>query len=709
MFCGGEAVSSWLYTRRLSAHFGRMISNVRARTSENEADPQMPSILFLPRVELVRFAIAFSVMLRTGEAIRWAVPVLLAIVLLVSSTSAQTTIHVPADVSTIQGAIQSASNGDTVLVAAGTYRENIDFLGKAITVEGASAATTILQGGSAPGAVVRFISGEGRSSILSNFTIQDGVPAAVPDAGGILVYRASPTIRNNIIQKNTGCGIGGFDSSPLIAGNLITGTFGLQEWEFYAVCRDPPGDNSPPPYGPNYAQSLPGNGSGIILAGLPIDGRQAQIVGNTIENNSAYDCAGGIWLSDAGAPLIENNIIANNYSYFSGAIQAWGNVAPIVIQNLVYDNIGDSTKIFNPAGYANPAIDIVGYGLAFGGITAVFAENTVVNNQALYQSYFVEWQFSSQVYIETGPSTVPIYNNIIIGEGTLPALTCGGDFQGTLGLVPQLSHNDILVTDGGAAPASGSCAGQIGTNGNISADPLFASTDTSAANPFQLQLSSPAVDAGDNNAPDLPSEDILGHPRIQNARGLPSAIIDMGVYEYPGVPAPLPPPDFTLQVAPSSLTLGSSAQGEITVTLTPNSAFTGPVALSCGSLPATLSCSFRPQSVFLTSGIMQTATLVIAATTQANSSSPGAIHGISAISSGILFSVIFILPPLGRKKHARQLLALCILALVPLLLSSCADFVLTPHGQPASYSITVIASSSSVQSTHTANVLVTVQ
>jgi parallel beta-helix repeat protein len=646
---------------------------------------------------------------RAIKGILWYVPVPLAMVMIMSSASGQTTIHVPADVSTIQGAIRSASNGDTILVAPGTYRENIDFLGKAITVEGASAATTILQGGSAPGAVVRFTSGEGRNSVLSNFTIQGGVPAAVPDAGGILIYRASPTIENNIIKNNTGCGIGGYDSSPLIAGNLITGTTGLSEYEFYAVCRDPQGDNSPPPYGPNPAQSYPANGSGILLAGLPIDGQQAQINGNTIKNNSAYDCAGGIWLADAGAPLVENNIIANNYSYFDGAMAAWGNVAPVIVQNLIYGNVSDSTQIFNPIAVQNPAIYIVGYANAFGGITAVFAENTVVDNQALYQSYFVEWQSSSQVAVTDAPTPIPVYNNIIVGGGTLPAFACGGPSD-TPNVAPELSHNDILVTGGDAVPVAGPCAGQMDSYGNISFDPLFASTNTSAANPFQLQLQSPAVDAGDNNAPDLPSEDILSHPRIQNAKGLPSAIIDMGVYEYPGVPAPLPPADFTLQIAPSSLNLGSSAQGQVTVTLTPNSSFTGNVALSCGSLPATLSCSFSSQSIYLINGVAQTVNLTIAANAPANSSSLSTTHGISAISSSsILLAAILFLPPLGTKKRARRLLALCALALLPLLLSSCSVLILTPHSHPTSYSVIITASSSSVQSTHSANVLVTVQ
>jgi len=76
------------------------------------------------------------------------------------------TLNVPGDYATIQGAIDAAVNGDTVLVAPGTYVENIDFLVKAITVKSSSGAeATVIDGGNPPdpdfGSVVTFSNGEG--------------------------------------------------------------------------------------------------------------------------------------------------------------------------------------------------------------------------------------------------------------------------------------------------------------------------------------------------------------------------------------------------------------------------------------------------------------------------------------------------------------------------------------------------------------------
>ena len=143
---------------------------------------------------------------------------------------AQTTINVgPGQTyTTIQSGINAANNGDTVLVAPGTYNENISFNGKAITVTSSGgAASTIIDGGAAPGlAVVAFQSTEGRTSVLSNFTIRNGGPDTFTSqaGGGVYVFLASPTILNNIITANGCNGINVDSGAALIQGNTISAT-----------------------------------------------------------------------------------------------------------------------------------------------------------------------------------------------------------------------------------------------------------------------------------------------------------------------------------------------------------------------------------------------------------------------------------------------------------------------------------------------------
>src|SRR5215475_10213978 len=143
-------------------------------------------------------------------------------------TRSPITIKVPSDRLTIQSAINDAADGDTVLVAPGTYSENIDFKGKAITVTSESGPQdTTIDAGNAD-SVVKFISGERRDSVLTGFTLQKGRPASTSssEGGGILIRESSPKITNNKITNNHACigaGIGILSGSPLIQGNTITG------------------------------------------------------------------------------------------------------------------------------------------------------------------------------------------------------------------------------------------------------------------------------------------------------------------------------------------------------------------------------------------------------------------------------------------------------------------------------------------------------
>jgi hypothetical protein len=200
-------------------------------------------------------------------------------------------LNVPQDYPTIQAAIDAAVNGDTVTVAPGTYIENINFHGKAITVASAQGPSQTVIDGGALDSVAMFTSGEGSGSVLNGFTLRNGRSdfntPGFGDGGGIRIKSSSPTIRNNVITANVACnGLGisvGF-GSPLIQANTITA---------------------------NVRQGCSGGTGG---GGLQVVGAgAAKIIDNVISDHvMTSGDGGGIALFAAGAPTIQGNVISGN-------------------------------------------------------------------------------------------------------------------------------------------------------------------------------------------------------------------------------------------------------------------------------------------------------------------------------------------------------------------------------------------------------------
>src|SRR5271169_3788506 len=236
-----------------------------------------------------------------------------------SNSRAQVTINVPADQSTIQAGINAAVNGDTVLVAPGTYTENINFGGKSILVTSSGGASATIIDGGAQGAVVTFDHNETTNAQLSGFTIRNGLQDGL-EGGGILIANGSPTITANVITGNHaafGIGIAIEGGSPIIKNNTITGN--------------------------NQTGAGDGGlgGGGIVVSGSGTTGNAIQIVGNTISNNSVASGGegGGITVVASGSVIVQGNLISGNTAFNDGGGMYVGSFStPFVVQNIIVNN-----------------------------------------------------------------------------------------------------------------------------------------------------------------------------------------------------------------------------------------------------------------------------------------------------------------------------------------------------------------------------------
>ncbi len=254
---------------------------------------------------------------------------IICLTLLAPLSAPAATIHVPDDQPTIQAGIDAAVDGDTVLVADGSYtgggNREVTFNGKAITVRSAGgAAACIIDCQGYRGFV--FENDEGPDAVMQGFTIKNC--HCISDSGGaIKVQNCSPTILDNILINNSAdysiIGYGGgalyYNGSGLVAGNRFLG-------------------------------NLANTGGGAWLRGGVL------FRDNLVNGNTAFDTGGGL---EIGGATVDGCTVTDNWA---GFLAAGIHAANIVVSNSVIwgnesDGVGEDLYLGGSANLSWSDID----------------------------------------------------------------------------------------------------------------------------------------------------------------------------------------------------------------------------------------------------------------------------------------------------------------------------------------------------------------
>ena len=302
----------------------------------------------------------------------------------------------PADFNNIQAAINSANDGDVIIVSPGIYRgagnRDIDFLGKVITVRSiepdipAIVANTVIdcQGSEIePHRGFYFHSGENANSILNGLTIKNGY-VSDDDGGAILCINSSPWILNCIISSNyavSGGGIYCHGSKAQISNSLFINNHAFGGGGIFVSgtmsCRGPIVLNDCMFINNNVTW---GGGAGSASDGC-IEAYNCDFI-----SNSAGGGGGALGSLDWGSLRLTNCVVAGNRAMYEGAIASGGNNGPMI----------NCTFVGNRTRYPSDSFPTIG-GSPF--------MNCIIWNNSNPQLYETE-DFASVVYsnIQSGRS-----------------------------------------------------------------------------------------------------------------------------------------------------------------------------------------------------------------------------------------------------------------------------------------------------------------
>ncbi|MCF8357710.1 MAG: right-handed parallel beta-helix repeat-containing protein [Prolixibacteraceae bacterium] len=470
-------------------------------------------------------------------------------VLIIPFYAKPNTLNVPADYSTIQEAIDAAQNGDTVLVANGSYSGNgNDFISigdKEIVVKSQNGPENCIIEGGGTGYLGFSDSQSNNNAVIEGFTIRNFIGHGFDYFAG-----TCPCIKNNVVENNS-IGIYFNGGAPIIEHNIIRNNRGA-------------GIHCSRSEAKIISNTINGN-SGDTGAGIDVSNSRATIVNNLIFNNSAKDYGGGIYAYKDSSVYL-NNTVANNKSKMGAGffikqseVSLFNNI--IVNSELFIfedgERLDEWRKGSTSARYSYNNGLLSGVELYEGfvnfGKPDYFTINVYgLNDTSIFVDTYERISFTIFCSISGGFTTNDYRMSSFIYNET-DTLKIESVFQGNYNSTYALNitrhgidalPSAIVTSESSNLPIHYCCFNNnpgnytsisadtinieiIDFNGNISVNPLF-DNET-----FELLTGSPCIDAGtpDLNGLDPGETDFDSNPRVYDGNGDGIAVIDIGAYE----------------------------------------------------------------------------------------------------------------------------------------------------------------------------------
>jgi hypothetical protein len=270
--------------------------------------------------------------------------------------------------------------------------------------------------------------------------------------------------------------------------------------------------------------------------------------GPNVLNNLITSCSGSaIYFQFAGSSLIQGNIVQFNGQGGQPAIAMENGDSPVIDGNLISSNYNDAVSLYQCDGniIQNVIVGNAGNGIwasVFPGGRGPFIINNTISGNGTQ-----EINGGAGINFAGYPGNAEIINNLVAGS---PALI----FNPADGNIPITEFNDFYTFEGTNYEGS-VVTNLVGLYGNISTNPFFACPP---GGDYHLLAGSPCIDAGTNGAPDLPTVDFDGNPRILAGLTNGSPIVDMGAYEFD----PALPPTRCLYLIPSTNVVAIAESGQ---------------------------------------------------------------------------------------------------------------------------------------------------